>query len=269
MTRRPLLALLALPLVFALAGCNPGNPAPDGSGTSTPSDDPSSPPDDGSPNSAPLVLPADAVLLVQTVATAENGATMDLALIVHKSTAWDDPAASDRPALLTAGCEGGYDESIYADQLFSFATIDVTATATSGTWPTDGSVETADDVVYVFPGADYLSLASTGFLLEESTFDSSTPHCRRGRVIDGSGEGTIVVGFRGDTDDVGAAGGYTRWANHNYGFTVDGTNMTLTDCSVTVTPLGEEFGWSEADAGTFVTDQFCRFGVAEGEDSDS
>jgi len=258
------MAVLALPILFVLAACGGGGSSGDPIPVAEPVED------DPIPVAEEAVdLPDDAVLLVQTVATAENGATMDLTLVVHKSTAWDDPAASDRPALLTAGCAGGYDESIYADQLFSFATIDVTATAASGTWPSDGSVDTADDVVYVFPSADFLSLASTGSLLEESTFDMDTPHCKRGRVVAGPGEGTLIVGFRGDTDDVGAAGGYTRWANHDYGFTVDGTNMTLTECSHTVTDLGTEFGWSHMAAGTFVTDQFCRFGIVEGQDTDS
>lgn len=264
MTRRPALALLALPVVLALAACNPGG--------SVPADDEGDPPvteEQPAPDVQAVELPDDAVLHVQAVATAQNGATMDLSLIVHKSTAFDDPAAADRPALLTAGCPGGYDEQIYADQLFSFALVDVTATLTSGTWPGDGGVELADDTIYVFPETVHLAIASTGFLQEEAVFDSETPHCKRQRVIAGAGEGTLVVAFTGDTDDVGAAGGFTRWANHNYGFTTDGGLTTLSDCSVTVTPLGEEFGWSPAEAPEYITPDVCRFGIVEGQDTDS
>lgn len=265
MTRRPILAFAALALTAGLTACGPGTGTPTGSPSGSGAETPITtlPPIDGG-----VDLPADAVLHIATTVTALNGATLDLTMTVHKSTAFDDPAAADRPATFTAGCQGGYDESIYADQLFSFATIDVTATAGTGTWPTDGDVQSADDLVYLFPDTTYLSLASTGDLLEASVADSETPHCKRDRVVAGAGAGTLVVGFHGDTDDVGAAGGFTRWANHNYGFTVDGTDLVFSGCTLTVTPLGEEFGWSDADQ-EYVTDQFCRFGIAEGEDTDS
>jgi predicted small lipoprotein YifL len=263
MMRRLLLALLALPLVLALAACDPGGP-----GRVEDEGDPPVTEEEPDPDET-LALADDAVLHVQAVATARNGATMDLSLVVHKSTAFDDATAADRPALLTAGCPGGYDEQIYADQLFSFALIDVTATLTSGAWPGDGGVELADDTIYVFPETDHLAIASTGFLQEEVVGDSETPHCKRQRVLAGQGSGTLVVAFNGDTDDVGAAGGFTRWANHNYGFTTDGGLTTLSDCSVTVTPLGEEFGWSSAEAPEYISLDVCRFGLVEGQDTDS
>jgi hypothetical protein len=264
MTRRPLLAVLAVPVLLLLAACGPGTP-PDDAPEPPPAEDPQG---EDEPQGTPVALPDDALLLVQAVATAGNGATLDLSLVVREATAWDDPAAADRPALFTAGCEGAYDPTIYEEQLFSFAAIDVTATATAGTWPTSSEVD-ATNAVYLFPETEFLSLASTGDLVEEPVFDGSTPHCKRERVLVGAGTGTLVVGFRGDTDAVGAAGGFTRWANHNYGFGTGEGPIFLSDCSVLVTDLGAERGWDEATAPQYVNDVTCRFGVVEGQDADS
>ena len=41
-------------------------------------------------------------------------------------------AAAPAAAAMTAGCADAFDESVYADQLWSFAVIDVSATALSG-----------------------------------------------------------------------------------------------------------------------------------------
>lgn len=263
MMRRPLLAVLAVPALVVLAASGPGTPPDDG-----PEPPPAEEPQGGDPQEAPAALPDDALLLVQAVATADNGATLDLSLVVRAATAWDDPAAADRPELFTAGCEGGYDASVYEAQLFSFAEVDVTATASSGAWPSASEID-ATNAVYVFPETDFLSLASTGDLREEPVADGATPHCKRQRVLTGPGAGTIVVGFQGDTDAVGAAGGFTRWANHNYGFTTGEGPILLSDCSVLVTDLGAERGWDEATAPQYVSDVTCRFGIVEGQDADS
>jgi hypothetical protein len=255
MTVRPLVALLALPVVLALAACGPGTPPDDPDGIPVAEEVPDVPVAEEA-----LELPDDAVFAAFAELTAENGATLDLLMVVHKSAAWDDPAAADRPALLIDQCSGAYDESVFADQLFSFASIDVTGTVGSGDWP-------AGTGVWLTPATDHLAVGSTGDLAEDPSADSETPHCKRDRQLAGPGTGTMVVAFRGDTDDVGAAGGFTRWANHNYGFAVFEAGPHFTECGFIVTPLGEEFGWDEP-AETVDLSDICKFGIFV-EDDDS
>lgn len=250
MTRRPLVAVLALPLVLALAACGGGGTPPD----PAPVDE-----DPGVPVAEEAyVLPDDAVLRTDVEVTADNGATMDVAMVVFVSTAWDDPAAADRPATMTEQCLDALDASIYADQLFSFAKIEVT-TVTSGDWPSDAGV-------FLFPSVEHLSVAATGDIEEAPGFSSEAPHCKRDHQITVGGSGEMIVAFRGDTDDVAAAGGFTRWANHNYGFSVVGP-VTFSECTHTASPLGVEFGWSDTyDA--VVESEVCRVGIFT-EDDDS
>ncbi len=244
MTRQPLVALLALPLLLALAGCGGGGTPPV---DPAPADeDPGIPVATDTPD-----LPDDAVLAVFAELRADNGATLDLLMVVHKPTAWDDPAAADRPALMLEQCSGAYDEALFADQLYSFASIDVTATVASGDWPAGAGA-------WLAPTTDYLAVVSTGDVVEDPAADSDAPHCARDRQIAGPGSGTMVVAFRGDTDDMGAAGGYTKWANHNYGFALL-TSGLFTGCGVFVTPLGEEFGWGDPYETVDLT-EICKFG---------
>lgn len=243
MTRRPLIALLALPLALALTACGGGGTPPDPAPVE---EDPGIPVAEEMPE-----LPDDAVLAVLAELTADNGATMDLLMVVHKSTAWDDPAAADRPALMLEQCSGAYDEALFADQLYSFASIDVTATVTSGDWPAGAGA-------WLVPATDYLAVVSTGDVVEDPAADSEAPHCARDRQIAGPGSGTMVVAFRGDTDDVGAAGGFTTWANHNYGYAIL-TSGEFTECGLIIPPLGEEFGWGDPYEEVTLT-EICKFG---------
>ena len=249
MTARPLLAVLALPLVVALAGCNPGAPSPaDDPGSATSGADPTPEPQDG----VELDLPDDALLAVSVTVTGSNDATMNVLAVVRQSTAWDDPAAADRPATMTAECSGYLDASVYEQNLWSFTLVDVTATAIDGAWP-------AGEGVNVFPDPEYALVADTGGLGESASAADDVPHCFRLKRITQPGDGTIVVGLQGDTDAVGAAGGFTRWANHNYGFTSISAAESLSDCELTVTPLGEESGWDD-DFDQVIESDLCRFG---------
>ncbi len=249
MTRRPLLALLALPLVLVLAACAPGDP---GSGGETPPSTPAAEPTQEQQGDGEPDLPEDALLAVSVTATASNGATMNVLSVVRRSTAWDDPAAADRPATMTAECAGYLDASVYEQDLWSFTLIDVTAAAIEGDWPVGEGVN-------VFPDPEYTAVADTGALGEDASAGSDVPHCFRLKTITAPGSGTIVVGLHGDTDAVGAAGGFTRWANHNYGFSSISAAEDLSDCVLTVTPLGEESGWGEPYE-EVIEDGLCRFG---------
>jgi hypothetical protein len=257
-----LVVLFATPL-FALTACIPETPpAPPAS---------SAPP---APSTAPSAAPlADDILLHLTAtATAENGAVLDLTLNVHKSTAWNDPAGASRAALMSSVCEGALDDSVFEANLWSFAQIDLSAVANASTpaWPGGKRLR-------VMPYSTHLALASTGDAIEDPDVSGETPHCKRDRYLLGAGESTLVVGFQGDTDASGAAGNFTRWANHLYGFvgrevagqTAAQAGITITGCDYQVTTLGESLNggaswWHEQS-----TPSECYVGSSEPEDDDS
>lgn len=250
------LALLALPLVL-LAGCGPTPPAP----VDSPSPEPSKPVETVAP---PVELDPDVLLVVTATATADNGAVLDLRMEVHKATAWSDSTASDRPALMTAGCDGYLDASVYEASLWSFLQIEVTAEPDAATpaWP-DGKR------IRLWPGVnDDVNLASNGFLVDDPDVEGSTPHCRRDRYIYGPGEGQLVAGIQGDTDEVDAAGHFTRWANQRYGFVAHevagqsaaSAGMTLTDCGFLVTAAGTELNGGADWWGEMIDESNCYTG---------
>lgn len=255
--RSPKLVLLALPLLL-LTACGPAEPAP--------SDD--SPSSSATPKPTESVTPVvtlapDALLVVNARVTADNGAVLDLSMTVHQSTAWSDGTASDLPALMTAGCEGSLDETVYEGNLWSFTRIDVVATSSgSVTWPSDKRLR-------LFPTVNGdVSLASDGFLVDDPDVDPATPHCARDRYLYGSGTGTLVAGIQGDTDEVGAAGQFTRWANQLYGFvaqevagqTAAEAGMTVSDCSYVVTDAGTALNGGASWWGERITESNCYVG---------
>jgi hypothetical protein len=261
MSRRPAVLLIAVALAgLALTGCDPLPPAPSGTPSSSGSAEPAS--ETSAPSDALAELPDDAVLGISAVVTDASGASLRLTAVVHRSVAWDSPEGTPLAALMTSGCLGALDESVYADQLWSFAQVDVTAAPLTGTW-------TAGTEVAVHPSTDFLSLASDGALVELPGKAAEAPHCDRSRALSGAGEGRLVVGFQGDTDAVGAAGHFTRWANHRYGFATLASGTTLSDCVVVVTELGTSLGggaptWSTLDDGST-----CTVGTSLPEDTDS
>lgn len=256
------LVILALPLAL-LAGCNPTPPAPVPS--SPVADDPT--PAATEPGEAPASIHPDALLVVSATATASNGAVLDLRMEVLAATAWSDPAAADRPALMTARCEGYLEASVYEDGLWSFVPVEVTATADPSTpaWP-------ADKRIRLWPGfSDVVALASSGFLVEDPDVSDDTPPCQRYRYLYGAGEGVLLEGIQGDTDEVAAAGQFTRWANGRYGFVareVQGQSaasagMVLTDCQFVVTEKGAELNGGASWWGSHVDESDCYTGSNE------
>ena len=265
MTRRPLFALLALPLVLALAACDPGSSAtPSGSSSSS-----SSSSGDGSGSDlgeAPEIeVPADAGVLIQGTVTADSGAVLDLALIVYPPTNWNSPAAPERPALMTAACAGYLDESVYEMQGWNFVRVDVVATLREGSdpWPSDAPPIT------IAPTAEFVALASEGFPGEDPEADSNAPHCDRNRVVTGPGEGTFVFGLSDDIHLEDTAANGLKWTQHSYGFTVPGVVLAVSDCSITSTPLAESAHWPVGGVPEEVTDAGCRYGAISVEAADS
>ena len=218
--------------VLMLTGCTPPSEAPT----------PVEPVETASSTPSPTAeaLAEDVLLVVSAVATAENGAELDLTLTVHRPLAFDDPAVGPAAALMTEACGGGTDDALYADNLWTFATVDVDAAARPGAeWPDDRRI-------ILSPLSTYVSVAGDGVVLDDDEVDPSTPNCRRDKHLDAAGSGTLVVGFAGDTDDVGAAGQFTKWANHLWGFsgvrvagqTAEAAGIVLSSCTYTVTDSG-------------------------------
>ena len=223
-------ALFALTLV----GCQPTAPPA-----------PEQPPAAETPTPTPEAepLPEDTLLAISATATAENGAAVELTQLVHRSLAWDDPAAASSADLMSQVCDGSLDTSVYDEQLWSFTRVDVAATpvAVTPAWP-------ADLAFRLFPQPGNDAVAADGAVVDDEDVDIATPFCVREKRLPGTGEGVIVLGIAGDTDEVSAAGNFTRWANTSYGFgttevqsqSAADTGITLSDCSYTVTDLGLE-----------------------------
>jgi hypothetical protein len=244
-------------ILLALSGCTPP-PAPgEPAASSSPSESPTSA---ASPTAE--ALPEDVLLVVSTVATADNGAVLDLTMTVHRPTAFDDPASAAAAALMTDACGGGTDDSLYADQLWTFATVDIDAIARPGTaWPTNRRL-------FFHPLASYVNIAADGAVLDDDMVDPATPHCRTDKHLDVPGTGTMVVGLEGDTDDVSAAGQFTRWANQMWGFSgvyvagqsAAAAGIVLSDCTYIVTDSGKALNGGSADWIERIDDERCQVG---------
>jgi len=247
------IASLAVPLLF-LAGCTPPAPAP-----VTPpaaSDGPSAP--------AEVPLPEDALLEVTATATADNGAALSLRAVVHESLAWDDPAAASLADLMSQVCDGSLETSVYQDQLWSFTRIDVTATPVDGTpaWPEGRRF-------HLFPIAGNDAIAADGAVVDDEDVDIAMPFCLRDKYLPGAGAGTIVLGLAGDTDEVTAAGNFTRWANTFYGFgtievqsqTAADVGITLSECTYAVSDLGLSLGGENESWESTSSDTVCSVGA--------
>lgn len=264
MRRNPLMALAVVPLVLALTACNPGDPQPTPTATAAPKPSATPTPTQALPGKpAPAPLAADVVMAMYGTATADNGAILDITMVIHKSTAWNDPAAADRPPIMTATCEGGLDGSVYEAQIWSFAKIDFAATPRQNTpnWP-------AGHRLFVAPSGGFVPVATNGFPVDDDTVDGATPRCKRDKFFEGAGTGTFIAGFPGDTDVATAAGNFTKWANHNYGIVATRTDgqtaasvgITLSDCEWDVTDLGKSLNGDADWWDSRIDETHCVFG---------
>jgi hypothetical protein len=216
------------------------------------------------PTVAAPTLDADGLLLVTATAKADNGAVLHLSMQVHKSTNWDDPSTTERPDLMTQVCSGALEESVYSSQEWAFASISIDAKAEPGTpaWP-------ADKLIHLLPyGSDSYALAPDGIVVWDEDVDSATPYCLRDMDIASAGDGVLVLGIEGDSDKVGAAGNFTRWANTSYGFSgheVAGQSaadagITLSDCVFTISDLGTSLNGGADWWSQLASDTECEIG---------
>ena len=241
-TRRPaLLAALMLTALAAVSAC---------AAVETPPEDESYVSD--TETSAPVAetpgpLEPDTTLVVSAVATAANGAQLDLELRVHQSYPWDDIATQTLPAAMTEDCPADLDARVYASGRWSFTRVNISAVPTAAStadWPADAPIGIA-------PSATFAPIAARGFVVNDATVGAEVPLCRQDKFFNSAGNGGIAIGIPQDTPETGAVGGFTKWANHRFGF--DAPGITLTDCAFQVLPLGEQYGasaaWSEISDG--------------------
>jgi hypothetical protein len=227
------LAVLAL-----LTACGTGGGAPTPTPTGT----------DETP--AELVLPADALLGLVGILTAPNGATADLAVVVHASLPWMVPDAAEAVAATVAWCAGEVDDAVIQGRGYTFTQVDVSLTARDGEWP-----EGLTLAVLPMPNPEVGSTNVAGAGLRQVDADATgvydglpVPHCRQPAVLDGLGTGTLYLGIPQDIAGVNDLASFTGWTLHDFGLSavlpgdLPASDVSFSACASALTPLGEEFG---------------------------
>jgi hypothetical protein len=239
-----------------LTGCGPGSPEPSSEPTD-PAATPDATPSEGAQAPAELVLPDDALLGLVGILTAPNGATADLAVVVHASLPHMAAEAADAVAATIAWCSGEVDQSVISGRGFTFTTVDVSVTPRDGDWPA-GLALLVLPVVNTELGSTIVAGAGLRQVDEatDEVFADYVPHCRQPAVLDGAGAGTLYLGIPQDIGGANDNASFTAWALHDFGLTAalpGGLGQTAVDfsvCESEVTLLGEEFGavidsWAE------------------------
>jgi len=241
--------------VLALAGC--GSPPEENPAT----DPPETP--------AELVLPEDAVLGLVAIVTAPNGATADLAVIVHASLPYLVPEAEEAMATTIAWCAGEVDETVITGRGYTFTAVDVTLTPRDGDWPDDLILALAPQ-----PNPEFGSTLAAGEGLEQvdasddSSFGDAVPHCRQPAVLEGAGGGTVYLGIPSDITGANDAASFTAWAFHDFGLSavlpgdLGESETTFSSCVASITPLGSEFGAPSPTWADKTSDTACLVGGA-------
>ncbi len=237
MTRKRFAIVATLPLALMLVGCMPGEPgatsSPGPSSPLKPSASPSS-----EPPAADIPLPDDATMLVTATATASNGATLDLRLVVHRSVPWNSGAEAGTAATV-AWCEGEVDAEVISTLGYSFTQVDYSATAADGSWP-------SGETIWLHPTATYTTLAASGDVSPVAYPDSALPHCARPAVLPGAGAGSTFLGAEGDASGRDGLPALQFWSRLTYGFNNDFTLgapvVSFSDCAVQITTLGTSMG---------------------------
>lgn len=249
-------ALVGLAAVALLSGC--GTTGPEPTPTPTPAE---------TETPAELTLPEDAVLGLVGIVTAPNGATADLAVIVHASLPWMVPDAAPAVAATVARCGSEVDESVIEGRGFTFTRVDVRLTARDGSWPDDLSLAVLPQPN---PEVGSTNVAATGLrqVNEDVTGDyfGEVPPCRQPTLLDGLGAGTLYVGIPQDITGVEGLASFTAWTKHAFGLSavlpgdLGATGVMFSSCASALTPLGEEFGAPTATWSDRFADDGCSAG---------
>src|SRR5690554_1867683 len=230
-------ALLTIAAVAVLAA---GCATPPTTGPSATPTDPALP--------SPTATPAENIVLsIDTIATAQDGAALDIAVDVHRSLDVADPAASELRATLTDACGPDFvtDEKLDSES-WGLVRIDVAAEATDGpAWPAEVplSLVTAPRGD---PGA--AAIGASGGPIETPTDPAGElGPCLVDHQLTGEGEGYLVLGIRGDFESEDAQGVF--WNGYRYGVSSlifgERTDVTFSECLIEKTPLGDQLAAPE------------------------
>jgi len=244
---RPHFALAALTAI-ALSGCTNQGPVPDEANVEPPI--PSASPVEESFELgavAPLVM-----LIIKANARTADGAVLELEQRVNEAVPLGDLAAQTVPALAIESCPGVLDSGLAAQGQWTFTRVVFSAISpdTSPAWPDRAPVS-------IKPSTEFAPIASMSFLQDEP---GAPLPCEQEKFIGGPGKGAISIGSANDALDI-AAGGYQRWSELNYGFVTLGTDITLTDCTFELTPLGAERGGGSSSWASINDSQSCVIGA--------
>jgi hypothetical protein len=234
-------ALVGLTVVGLLTACGTGGGAPTPPPTPTPTTPAKAP--------AELTLPEDAVLGLVGIVTAPNGATADLAVIVHATLPWMAPDAAPAVAATVDWCAGEVDEGVIEGRGYTFTRVDIRLTARDGAWPDDLTLAVLPQPN---PQVGSTNVAATGLrqVDEDTTGDypDAVPHCRQPTLLDGLGDGTLWLGIPQDITGVDGLASFTAWTTHAFGLSavlpgdLGTADVLFSSCASALTPLGEEFG---------------------------
>ncbi|MEZ5190373.1 MAG: hypothetical protein R2717_05585 [Schumannella sp.] len=208
------------------------------------------------------------VLGFHALATASNGAVLDIRMIVHAPEPFSADGAADAWARTTDWCQGEVDDQVIADWGYSFTTVDVTAQTVSGQWPMDTPILLLplpfEDSTIVTAGD---AIVQTNEPAQFGQVAGQVPHCAQPALLIKAGTGSIYVGIPGDLDgDANGTPPFGGWANRKYGVNANqpGDNpaspVTFSQCEYTVTQLGTELGAPTASWQEDFQSAFCAVG---------
>jgi hypothetical protein len=253
-----------------LTGC--GSETPDPTASSAETAAPTAEPTDAVDTPAELVLPDDALLGLVGILTAPNGATADLAVVVHASLPHMVPDAADAVAATVEWCLGEVDQAVISGRGFTFTTVDVSVTPRESDWPDDLSLLV---LPVVNPELGSTIVAGDGLRQVEAATDEVfadyVPHCRQPALLDGAGEGTLYLGIPQDIGGANDSASFTAWVLHDFGLSavlpgdLGESDVVFTSCASALTPLGEEFGALIDDWAETFTPSGCSVGGSPAE----
>lgn len=228
----PLAVLLGAALVTS--GCSAAREPVASTGSASPSASPSAP--TSTPEEA-----ADELLTVQSVATAGNGAQLDVTVRVRNGV----PAGngSDLDQVLLDQCGDGFlSAGRLTDEAWGLYRVDVSATQVGdAVWPADTPISL---VTSGEEGSGQGALASSDALLGVPADPAGeSGSCLVPRTIAAAGSAYFVLGiasdFRAEESPTGV-----MWNTNRFGLSTDvlgaPSDAELSECEVTKTPLGED-----------------------------
>lgn len=232
--------------LLALTGCTPEKADAGGGSSTSPTDaaTPSGAPTPEAPKPAMPVFAADQeVIVISAQATAPNGAVLDVKMTTYYPVAADSPEAAqiqDYLAYVGSGSEVG--DPDFTDTKKAIIQVSkLTATASSGVWPSSAGV-----------------LPSLGPGVSDTIVDIPAGPVAGNRLsITGPGSGYGVAAIYSQD---GSKTDVTQWASRftYYGFNDAFAGSTLSGCSVQYAPMGA----SSAGIGSF-TQHNCFVGVGD------